>query len=203
MPTVWKSASITPVRKGDKRELVENYKCQRETPLPDGRRMVVLARTCRVWSLSSSHYHRRTGTARFDGPRLPAVETMDAQLRVYREHLGLLHPEQVLYMDMVSLIYKWSPGLPKLPTGPFLGKLKKELDDEDAIVEFATAGPKTYGFCTHLGTLECKVHGFRLNIRGQQQLNFNLLKQNVLEEGQQPQDQPVNSLLVNLSSRLL
>ena len=89
---------------------------------------------------------------------------MDAQLRLYREGLDLLHPEQVLYMDTVSLIYKWSPGLPELPTGPFLGKLKKELDDEDAIVKFATAGPKTYGFRTHLGTLECKVRGFRLNI---------------------------------------
>ena len=88
---------------------------------------------------------------------------MDAQLRLYRG-LDLLHPEQVLYMDTVSLIYKWSPGLPELPTGPFLGKLKKELDDEDAIVEFATAGPKTYGFRTHLGTLKCKVRGFRLNI---------------------------------------
>ena len=128
---------------------------------------------------------------------------MDARLRLYREGLDLLHPEQVLYMDMVSLIYKWCPGLPELPTGPFLGKLKKELDDEDAIVQFATAGPKTYGFHTHLGTLECKVRGFTLNIRGQQQLNLNLLKQNVLEEIQRPQDQPVNSLLVNLSSRLL
>jgi len=121
-----------------------------------------------VWSLSSSHYHRRTETARSDGPRLPAVAL-----------------------------------LPELTTGPFLGKLKKELDDEDAIVEFATAGPKNYGFRTHLGTLECKVHGFRLNIRSQQQLNFNLLKQNVLEEIQRPQEQPVNSLLVNLISRLL
>lgn len=86
------------------------------------------------------------------------------QLRLYREGLDLLHPEQVLYMDTVSLIYKWSPGLPELPTGPFLGKLKKELDDKDTIVEFATAGPKTYGFRTHLRTLKCKVHGFRLNI---------------------------------------
>lgn len=116
------------------------------------------------WQSSSSHYHRRTGTAPFDGPRLPAVETMDAQLRLYREGLDLLHPEQVLYMDTVSLIYKWSPGLPELPTGPFLGKLKKELDDKDTIVEFATAGPKTYGFRTHLRTLKCKVRGFRLNI---------------------------------------
>ena len=128
---------------------------------------------------------------------------MDARLRLYRDSLDLLHPEQVLYMDTVSLIYKWSPGLPEPPPGPFLGKLKKELDDEDAIVEFATAGPKNYGFHTHLETHECQVCGFRLNIRGQQQLNFNLLKQTVVEEIQRPQDQPVNSLLVNLSSCLL
>ena len=121
---------------------------------------------------------------------------MDARLRLYREGLDLLHPEQVLYTDTVSLIYKWSPGLPELPTGPFLGKLKKQLDDEDAIVEFATAGPKNYGYRTHPGTLECQVGGFNW-------VNFNLLKQNVLEEIQRPQDQPVTSLLVNFSSHLL
>lgn len=84
---------------------------------------------------------------------------MDARLRVYREHLGLLHPEQVLYMDMVSLIYKWSPGLPKLPTGPFLGKLKKELDDEDAIVEFATQALKPMAFAPTWGPSNAKSMG--------------------------------------------
>lgn len=64
------------------------------------------------------------------------------------------------------------------------------MADEDAIVEFATAGPKNYGYRTRLGTVECKVRGFSLNVRGQQQLNFDILKQTVLDEIRLPQEQP-------------
>ena len=52
------------------------------------------------------------------------------------------------------------------------------------IVEFASAGPKNYGYRTKDGKVECKVRGFTLNARGQSQLNFDLLKANV------PLDEP-------------
>ena len=57
-----------------------------------------------------------------------------------------------------------------------------ELDQDDHIVEFASAGPKKYGYRTKKGKVECKVRGFSLNTRGRQHLNFKLLKQNVINE---------------------
>ena len=34
MPTLWKSANITPIHKGDERELVENYRSVSLLPIP-------------------------------------------------------------------------------------------------------------------------------------------------------------------------
>ena len=157
MPTVWKSASITPVRKGDNRELVENYKCQRETPLPDGRRRVVLAIIINPLPQKNgnSTIWWPTPTRSWDYGR--AVETIQRRSGPSPPRTSLVHGYGQLDLQMVSRSSRTSHRA-------FPGQVKKELNDEDAIVEFATAGPKTYGFRTHLGTLECKVHGFRLNI---------------------------------------
>ena len=125
-----------------------------------------------------------------------AVESIQRTSGPSPPRTSLVHGYGQLDLQMVSRSSKTSHRA-------FPGQVKKGIGWRRCHCWVCHTGPKTYGFCTHLGTLECKVHGFRLNIRGQQQLNFNLLKQNVLEEGQQPQDQPVNSLLVNLSSRLL
>lgn len=114
--------------------------------------------------------------------------TCHARLHLYRQGLLLLQPQQVLYMDTDSIIYKHSPGQPQLPTGSYLGQFKNEVDAEDIIIEFAAAGPKNYGYRTQKGKVECKVRGFSLNARGQEQLNFGILKQNVLQEIQQPQE---------------
>lgn len=73
------------------------------------------------------------------------------------------------------MIYKHAPGQPKLPTGDYLGQFKDEVAG-DSIIEFAIAGPKNYGYKTHQGKVECKVRGFSLNARGQEQLNYETLK---------------------------
>ena len=109
-----------------------------------------------------------------------------ARLKLY-EGIKQLHPEQVLYFDTDSLIYHWKPGQPELPLGNHLGEFTNELKPGDHIVEFAAAGPKNYAYKTHLGKTECKVRGFSLNSRGQQQLNFDILKKNVQDELQYPQ----------------
>ena len=101
-----------------------------------------------------------------------------------------MKPEQMLYMDTGSTIYKRSAGLPELPTVSYLGQFKDELTEKDTIVEFAAAGPQNYGYRTRQGKVECKVRGFSLNVRGKEQLNFDLLKQNVLDEIRLPQDKP-------------
>ena len=53
-------------------------------------------------------------------------------------------------------------------------------------MEFAEAGPKNYAYKTQQGHVECKVSGFRLNSRGQEQLNFDILRNNVQSELQRP-----------------
>ena len=112
-----------------------------------------------------------------------AFTTCHARLKLY-SYLQTLG-EQVLYYDTDSVIYKWSAGLPKVPTGDFLGDLKDELNG-DVIVEFISGGPKNYAYRTEKGKTECKVRGFTLNVRGKDVLNFNTVKRSilsVLEEG--------------------
>ena len=114
---------------------------------------------------------------------IAAFTTCWARLKLY----SYLHTlgEQVLYYDTDSVIYKWSAGLPKVPTGDFLGDLKDELNG-DHIVEFVSGGPKNYAYHTAEKKTECKVRGFTLNVRGKEVLNFNTMKRSilgVLEEG--------------------
>ena len=108
-----------------------------------------------------------------------------ARLKLY-DGLKQLEPEQVLYFDTDSIVYAWKPGQPSLPLGNYLGEFTDELEGGDIIVEFAAAGPKNYGYRTKKGKVECKVRGFRLNARGQEQLNFDVLRDNVKEEVQHP-----------------
>ena len=112
-----------------------------------------------------------------------------ARLKLY-EALHRLQ-QQVLYFDTDSVIYKWKPNEPELPLGQYLGQFTNELEDPtDYIMEFAAAGPKNYGYQTLKGKIECKVRGFSLNTRGQHQLNFDILKKNIIEEITQPKPVP-------------
>ena len=113
-----------------------------------------------------------------------------ARLKLYREGLSKLLPQQVLYFDTDSIIFSHRPGQPMLPLGDHLGEFTSELKPDDHIVEFAAAGPKNYGYRTHQGKVECKVRGFTLNVRGQAQLNFDLLKVNVIDEVTEPEEAP-------------
>ena len=89
-----------------------------------------------------------------------------------------------------SIIFSHRPGQPMLSLGDHLGEFTRELKPDDHIVEFAAAGPKNYRYKTYKGKVECKVRGFTLNTRGQAQLNYELLKQNVLDEVTQPKEDP-------------
>ncbi len=113
---------------------------------------------------------------------IACLTTCWARLKLYREGLLQLQPEQTLYFDTDSIIYTAKPGQPVLPLGDFLGEFTDELGEGDHIVEFASAGPKNYGYRTATGKVECKVRGFSLNTRGSRQLNFDILKQNVIDE---------------------
>ena len=116
-----------------------------------------------------------------------AFTTCHARLKLYSylEQLG----ERTLYFDTDSVLFTSRPGDGEIVTGDYLGDMTDELGDGDHIVDFTTGGPKNYGYRTANGKVECKVRGFTLNVRGSHQLNYDILRQNVLDELTAPRDQ--------------
>ena len=99
-----------------------------------------------------------------------------ARSRLY-EALRLLG-KRVLYFDTDSVVFLEDtndPDQPQPVLGDYLGEFTNELDDDDYIVEFVSAGPKNYGYKTKKGKVECKVRGFRLNSEGKTQLNYDVI----------------------------
>ena len=117
-----------------------------------------------------------------------------ARLRLY----AALQPlrDRVLYYDTDSIIFLQDEGQPNPVLGDYLGDFTSELDPDDYITEFVSAGPKNYGYQTKLGHVECKVRGFRLNSEGKSQLNYNVMRQNVLDEIQKPLLKPRQTQIV-------
>ena len=111
-----------------------------------------------------------------------------ARLRLY-EALELLG-ERVLYYDTDSVLYVEEEGQPNPVLGDYLGESTSELDGDDYIEEFVSGGPKNYGYKTKKGHVECKVRGFRLNSEGKTQLNYDVMRQKMLDEIQKPQKEP-------------
>ena len=117
-----------------------------------------------------------------------------ARLRLY-EALPLLG-ERVLYYDTDSVIYLEEEGQPNPVLGDYLGEFTSELDHDYYFEEFVSGGPKNYGYTTKNGHVECKVRGFRLNSEGKTQLNYDVMRQNVLDEIQKPQKEPRQTQVV-------
>ena len=111
--------------------------------------------------------------------------TCHARLKLYT-YLKRLD-RQVLYFDTDSVIYSHVPGQAFEENGDYLGDLTDELEAGEHIVEFTSGGPKNYGYETSSGKTECKVRGFSLaSVRGSSQLNYGVLRDNVLDEVQDP-----------------
>ena len=124
-----------------------------------------------------------------------AFTTCHARLKLY-SYLEQLQ-QRVLYFDTDSVIFTTRPGQLRIPLGDFLGEMTNELDDGDSITEFTSAGPKNYGYKTRQGKVCCKVRGFTLNVRGAQQLNYDVMRQNLIDEITQPLDERRNINVVN------
>ena len=126
---------------------------------------------------------------------IAAFTTCLARLKLYEslEKLG----DRVLYYDTDSVIYTWKPGQTEIELGDYLGDMTNELDNGDFIVEFISAGAKNYGYQTKNGKVVCKVKGFSLNVRGAKQLNYDIIRQNILDEVLHPLDEQRKTLVVN------
>lgn len=107
-----------------------------------------------------------------------------ARLKLY-EALDRLQ-ECVFYFHTDSVIFKSGPNDEKPPLGDYLGDFKNELNEGDTTTEFASGGPKNYGYRTLQGKQESKFQGVSLNREGSKQLNFHVLKQNEKDNIQTP-----------------
>ena len=84
--------------------------------------------------------------------------------------------DRALYYDTDSAIHINRPGTPSPQTGPLLGELKSELNPDEFILQFCSAGPKNKAYVTNKGIQECKVKGFTLNFTNAQKINFQSMK---------------------------
>ena len=105
--------------------------------------------------------------------------TAPARLKLHAklEKLG----EQVLYYDTDSVIYRWKEGEPFIPTGIFLGEMTDELGG-DTIMEFGSAGPKSYRYQTATGRAECKNIGTKSSYEINQVLSCDSMMQHIQQE---------------------
>ena len=117
---------------------------------------------------------------------IAAFTTAQARLKLY-SYLDPLR-DQVLYYDTDSVIYSCKPGQTTIAVGDYLGDLTSELNADDYITEFVSGGAKNYGYLTKQGKSCCNVRGFTLNYRGSRYPNYEVKKQNVLEEFTDPLD---------------
>jgi len=108
---------------------------------------------------------------------LASFTTMWARLRLYSvlEEVG----EDCLYMDTDSVIFVDRNGahVKNLPIGNYLGELTNEITpDQKHIVEYVSGGPKNDAFRTLYGSEVCKVRGFTLNFTNSRLVNFDAVK---------------------------
>ena len=102
-----------------------------------------------------------------------------ARLKLYEELQKL--DEQVLYYDTDSMIYSWKEGQSYIPTGFFFREMTDELEG-DPIVEFGSAGPKSYCYKTQGDKKECKNKGTKSYFEIDQVLNSNSMIQHIQQE---------------------
>ena len=102
-----------------------------------------------------------------------------ARLKLYAEleKLG----EQVLCYDTDSVIYRWKQREPFIPTGIFLGEMTDELGG-DPIMEFGSAGPKSYCYQTMSGKSECTNTGTKSSFEINQVLNCDSMMQHIQQD---------------------
>ena len=113
---------------------------------------------------------------------IAANTTAQARLKLY-SYLEQLGP-RALYADTDSVVYTSSPGEWKPELGDYLGDLTDEVHD-NRIIEFVTGGPKNYAYKIARpdkdgNTTICKVRGITLNYKNFLTMNFDTIKDMVI-----------------------
>ncbi|XP_072377730.1 uncharacterized protein [Diabrotica undecimpunctata] len=114
---------------------------------------------------------------------LASYVTALARLKLY-SYLDLV-ADRAFYYDTDSIIYMTKLGLKDLPTGQCIGDLTDELGG-GSISEFVSGGPKNYAYKCILPDGQqkicCKVKGISLNYAVSKTINFDKIKEMVLEK---------------------
>lgn len=130
---------------------------------------------------------------------LAAYTTAQARLKLYSylEQLG----DRVLYYDTDSVIFISRKGEPEPETGECVGELTDELEcygPGSFITEFVCAGPKSYAYRVYSPSQDkyfdiCKVKGISLNYETSKIINFEKIRDMVMNE-----EAPVNIVCKNI-----
>lgn len=131
---------------------------------------------------------------------LAAYTTTQARLKLYSylERLG----DRVLYYDTDSVIFVQKDGEFEPSVGDFIGDMTDELQDYGVgsyITEFVSGGPKNYSYRFYTTNekeekVVCKVKGICLNYNASQLVNFESIKEMVLN----PDIEPVKIISTNI-----
>jgi hypothetical protein len=89
--------------------------------------------------------------------------------------------KNVCYYDTDSVIFIEEKGSNPISTGDFLGDLTDEIEENNYIVEFVSAGPKNYAYKLNMPDSNnvqyvCKVKGITLNFSNSKIINFESIK---------------------------
>ncbi|XP_073497547.1 uncharacterized protein [Phyllobates terribilis] len=104
--------------------------------------------------------------------------------------------ERCLYHDTDSVIFVSKEGDYMPPLGDYLGDLTSEIPNDTYITEFVSAGPKTYGYKLSNGETTIKVKGITLNCTAKKDINFDSLKELVLDYPSNPGGESQKTIVV-------
>ena len=132
----------------------------------------------------SKHSEMQDDNSEINVP-LAAFVTCQARLKLFRELVKL--DDRVLYFDTDSIIFISRPFEYEPALGGFLGEFTNEIDSEEGeyIEEFVSAGPKNYAYKLNTGITHCIVKGFSLNSSASEQINFESIREIVLNNQSQ------------------
>ncbi|XP_078531047.1 uncharacterized protein LOC144817954 [Lissotriton helveticus] len=105
--------------------------------------------------------------------------------------------DRCLYHDTDSVIFLSKPGDEDPPLGDYLGNLTSELDKDEYIIEYTSAGPKTYSYKTNTNKVCMKVKGITLNVSNTLKINFDSLKDLVHEYSAAADHENDKTIVVN------
>ena len=114
---------------------------------------------------------------------LSSFTTCYGRMELYdaMEKLG----NRVCYCDTDSIMYNTEVSLidqPHIPLGNYLGQFTNEIPEGKHVVEFCSTGPKCYSLLFNDNSQLTKIRGFTLNHRNSMSINFDVMKNMLLNQ---------------------